>query len=50
MQNILNPLEIFYIEILNRDFEMIDEVDIGDTVIVVEVKVGTTRLLDNIWL
>lgn len=50
MRKHLEPLEVFYVEILNREFEMIDEVDISNTVILVEVKVGDTRLLDNIWL
>jgi pantoate--beta-alanine ligase len=48
--SILEPLEIFYVEILNRDFELIDEVIIGDSIILIEVKVGSTRLLDNIWI
>jgi len=50
MLKILNPLEIGYVEILNRDFEMINEVKIGESVILVEALVGETRLLDNIWL
>ncbi|MCF6310197.1 MAG: pantoate--beta-alanine ligase [Sulfurimonas sp.] len=50
MREVLNPLEIFYVEILNRDFKQLSHVEIGNTVILVEVKVGTTRLLDNIWL
>ena len=50
MRTVLDGLEIFYIEILNRDFEMIENIEIGNTVILVEVKVGSTRLLDNIWL
>lgn len=50
MREVLNPLEIFYVEILNRDFEQLSHVEIGNTVILIEVKVGTTRLLDNIWL
>ena len=50
MKNILEPLEVSYVEILNRDFEMIEDVTIGDTIILVEAKVGETRLLDNIWL
>jgi len=47
---ILAPLEIEYVEVLNRDFEMIQRVEIGNTIILVEVIVGKTRLLDNIWL
>jgi len=50
MREILNPLEIFYIEVLNRNFEIVKEVELGNTVVLVEVKVGNTRLLDNIWL
>ncbi len=50
MKDTLSGLEIFYVEILNRDFELIKQVEIGNTVILVEVKVGQTRLLDNIWL
>jgi len=50
MRESLEPLEIFYVEILNRDFEIIKNVEVGNSVILVEVKVGSTRLLDNIWL
>jgi len=50
MREILSSLDIYYVEILNREFELIDSVEIGNTIILVEVKVGTTRLLDNIWL
>ena len=50
MKKTLDGVEIFYVEILNRDFEKIWHVEIGNTIILVEIKVGTTRLLDNIWL
>ena len=50
MLKILEPLEIGYVEILNRDFEMIKEVKLGETLILVEVLVGETRLLDNLWI
>ena len=50
MREVLEPLEVSYVEILNRDFEIIDEVQIGKSVILVEALVGNTRLLDNIWL
>ncbi|MBL0707835.1 MAG: pantoate--beta-alanine ligase [Sulfurimonas sp.] len=46
----LEPLEIFYVEILNRDFEMIKKVEVQNSVVLIEVKVGSTRLLDNIWI
>ncbi len=50
MREVLSPLEIFYVEVLNREFEQISHVELGNTVILVEAKVGGTRLLDNIWL
>ncbi|MCX6052569.1 MAG: pantoate--beta-alanine ligase [Campylobacterales bacterium] len=50
MRATLAPLEISYVEIVNRDFEKVWHVEIGNTIILVEAKVGTTRLLDNIWL
>ncbi|WP_373036404.1 pantoate--beta-alanine ligase [Sulfurimonas sp.] len=50
MREILSPLEVSYVEILNRDFEIIKKVEIGNSIILVEARVGTTRLLDNIWL
>ena len=50
MVQILAPLEVAYVEILNREFEMIESVEITNSVILVEAVVGKTRLLDNIWL
>ncbi|MBU0719763.1 pantoate--beta-alanine ligase [bacterium] len=50
MRESLFPLEIAYVEILNREFEPIRHVEIGKSIILVEAKVGDTRLLDNIWL
>ena len=50
MRNTLAPLEISYVEILNRDFELLQEVEIGNTIVLVEALVGSTRLLDNLWL
>ena len=47
---ILEPLEIGYVEILNRDFEYIRELELSKSIILVEVVVGSTRLLDNIWI
>ncbi|QSZ40884.1 pantoate--beta-alanine ligase [Sulfurimonas aquatica] len=50
MKEILKPLEIGYVEVLNREFELISEVELGNSVILVEALVGETRLLDNVWL
>jgi pantoate--beta-alanine ligase len=50
MRNILEPLDVSYVEILSRDFEVIEEIELKNTVVLIEVVVGKTRLLDNIWL
>ena len=50
MREKLAPLKIFYVEILTRDFEPTRHVEVGNSIVLVEVKVGKTRLLDNIWL
>ena len=50
MADILEPLEIGYVEILSREFEYIEAVRIGSSLILVEVLVGRTRLLDNLWI
>ena len=50
MREKLSPLHVEYVEILSRDFEYIKEVRVGESIVLVEALVGTTRLLDNSWL
>jgi pantoate--beta-alanine ligase len=50
MAAVLEPLEVEYIAIVDRAFRPLDTVKIGDTIILVEAVVGTTRLLDNVWI
>ena len=50
MRKILSPLDVSYVEILNRDFIKISKVELGNSVILVEAISGETRLLDNVWL
>jgi pantoate--beta-alanine ligase len=50
MLAVLEPLEVEYAVIVNRAFEPLEQVEIGNTIILVEAVVGTTRLLDNIWI
>lgn len=50
MREKLEPLKVEYVAILSRDFEVIEKVEVGNTIVLVEAIVGTTRLLDNIWL
>ncbi len=50
MLEVLEPFEIVYVEILDRDFNYIKDVEVGNSIVLVEVIVGTTRLLDNVWI
>lgn len=50
MMDILQPLKVEYVAIVNRRFEAIPEVIIGDTIVLVAARVGTTRLIDNVWM
>lgn len=50
MSKIMVNMDIEYISIVNQRFEYIKEIDYKNTIILVAVKVGKTRLIDNIWL
>jgi pantoate--beta-alanine ligase len=50
MCEILIPLDVGYVAIVNREFKPLREIELSQTIILVEAVVGTTRLLDNIWL
>ncbi|CAA6811415.1 MAG: Pantoate--beta-alanine ligase (EC [uncultured Sulfurovum sp.] len=50
MREVLNEVDIEYIALVNRQFQAIDEVEIGNTIILVAARVGHTRLIDNLWI
>lgn len=50
MYEVMEPLDVEYIAIVNREFNKLDEIEIGNTIILVVARFGNTRLLDNIWL
>lgn len=50
MQEIMKDMKIEYISILNRDFQQIKTIEVGNSIILVAVKVGIPRLIDNIWI
>jgi len=39
-----------YVAIVNRKFQAIDEIEIGNTIILVAAWVGKPRLIDNLWI
>ncbi|NWF67374.1 MAG: pantoate--beta-alanine ligase [Campylobacterales bacterium] len=50
MFDILKPLDIEYVEFVDRDFNTIESVQKQNSIVLVAVKVGTTRLIDNLWI
>lgn len=50
MRTVLEPLEVEYISIVSRDFVPQEEVEIGNSIILIAARLGQTRLIDNIWI
>ncbi len=50
MEHVLVPLDVEYIAFVNRDFHHIEQVELGNTVILIAARVGTTRLIDNLFV
>ena len=50
MENILKDTEVEYIKIVSRNFDYINSYIPQNSIILVAVKVGTTRLIDNLWV
>ena len=49
MLEVLSKVDVEYVALVNRQFQAIDDVEIGNTIILVAAGVGTTRLIDNLW-
>lgn len=50
MESILEPLEILYIELVDRDLKRAETIKKGESIILVAIKVNEVRLIDNIWI
>jgi len=50
MSETMENIDIEYIEIVDRDFNTIDKIVLKNSIILVAAKVGSTRLIDNLWI
>lgn len=50
IREILTPLEVVYVAVVDREFNPLNKVELSNTIILIEALVGRTRLLDNIWV
>lgn len=50
MLQILEPLKVDYVAITDRNLSEIEKIEIGNTIVLIAVYIGKTRLIDNIWL
>jgi len=50
MLEVLKEVDVEYVALVNREFQAIDDVEIGNTIMLVAAGVGTTRLIDNLWI
>ena len=50
MQDIMSDLDIEYIAIINKDLQEIETITLQNTIILVAIKIGQVRLIDNIWI
>jgi len=50
MLTVLTEVEVEYVALVNRQFQAIKKVEIGNTIILVAAGVGKTRLIDNLWI
>jgi pantoate--beta-alanine ligase len=50
MLKVLESVDIEYVAFVNREFQSIKNVEIGKTIILVAGRVGSTHLIDNLWV
>ncbi len=50
MREILQPVAVEYVEIVDRDFNPLQKIVLGKSIILVAAYVGKTRLIDNLWV
>lgn len=46
----LHSLEVEYVAVVNRQFKEIETIQLKNSIILIVVRFGSTRLLDNLWV
>ncbi len=50
MLEVLKEVEVEYVAVVNREFKPLRHIEIGNSIILVAASVGSTRLIDNLWI
>lgn len=50
MLEVLYPLKVDYVEIVDRDFNLLEEIELKNSIVLVAAFVGHARLIDNMWI
>ena len=50
MAKILDNVAVEYVAIKDRSLNELENIEMGNTVILIAARVGTTRLIDNMWI
>ncbi len=50
MRKSLSNIQVEYIAITDRNFTKLENIELKNSIILVAAKVGSTRLIDNIWI
>jgi len=50
IHEVMENLDVEYVAIVDREFNEIQTVELNNCIILIVVRFGNTRLLDNIWL
>ena len=50
MMETLKGIDVEYIEIVSRELLNLEQIELKNTIILVAVRIGATRLIDNIWI
>jgi len=50
MLEVLDSLDVEYVSIVDRSFKELKQIEKDNTIVLVTARVGSTRLIDNIWL